>query len=139
MHFQDQFPRCHLHNKSPNIKTFFHELLEFSLNMQLLKVHIFINSFLSIFSFLLTLVCTLGFFSNLFSIITSFLHISIVSSLRLILFSSLKDSYIDNFQKNMSKANRKKKFYIEELIFDNEQMRTIYKQSKRFTNKVGKV
>jgi hypothetical protein len=39
----------------------------------------------------------------------------------------------------MSKANRKKKFYIEELIFDNEQMRTIYKQSKRFTNKVGKV
>jgi hypothetical protein len=26
VHFQDQFPCCHLPNKSPNIKTFFHEV-----------------------------------------------------------------------------------------------------------------
>jgi len=81
----DQLLYYHLHNKSPNIKMLFHEFLDSFLTCNFVKF-IFINSSISFYGFLLILVCTLGFFSNLSSIITSFMHISIVSFYRLFYF-----------------------------------------------------
>jgi hypothetical protein len=76
----------------------------------------------------------LGFSSDLFSKITSFLHISIVSLFPFITFSFAKDCSISNFHKTMSKDSTKNNYsstnYAKTLIKRKKKRKKewIYKQ-----------
>jgi hypothetical protein len=87
------------------------------------------------FGFLLVYVWTLGFSSDLFSKITSFIHISIVSLFPFITFSFVKDYCISNFHKTMSKDNTKNNYsstnYAKKLI----KIQSKEKNKNAFTSK----
>jgi hypothetical protein len=114
---------------------FFHEVSKFSFEQYTFLRFIFISSSIVFSWFLFVSIYTLWFYSDISSLITSFMHISIVWLLWFILFSFVEDWSIANFHKNMSKAHAQKTLFVPNYNhFYNEQMKN-YLQTKKTINK----